>query len=114
MKGLSQMSSNVWLHLQEAQTIKLAHTIILHVAVQRYDALKRADACKSIASASLKAHLKKKIGTLRHVVVARVRNRPTLVLCLAVLGFSAPSSLDTLSPCTEVQPHMIYPNPIIP
>lgn len=55
---------------------------------------------------SLIAHLKKKIGTLRHVVVARVRNRPTLVLCLAVLGFSAPSSLDTLRACSEVQPHM--------
>ena len=42
------------------------------------------------------SHLKKKIGRLRHVVVARVRNRPTWVLCLAVLGLPAPSSLETL------------------
>ena len=42
------------------------------------------------------SHLKKKIGRLRHVVVARVRNSPTWVLCLAVSGFPAPNSLETL------------------
>ena len=75
--------------------------------MQQCDAPKGADARKCISSVSLIAHLKKKIGTLRHVVVARVRNRPTLVLCLAVLGFAAPSSLDTLGPYTEAQPHMM-------
>ena len=80
--------------------------------LQRYDALKRANACNGMSAVSLIAHLKKKMGTLRHVVVARVRNRPTLVLCPAVLGFPAPSSLETLHPYTEVQPHKIYLNPM--
>lgn len=43
------------------------------------------------------SHLKKKIGRFRHMVVARVRNSPTRVLCLAVSGLPAPSSLETLN-----------------
>ncbi len=41
-------------------------------------------------------YLKKKMGTLRQVVVVSVRKRPTLVVCRAVLGLPAPNSLDTL------------------
>ncbi len=49
-------------------------------------------------------YLKKKMGTLRQVVVVSVRKRPTLVVCRAVLGFPAPNSLDTLQ-----APHMHFP-----
>lgn len=41
-------------------------------------------------------YLKKKMGTFRQVVVVSVRKSPTLVVCRAVLGFPAPSSLETL------------------
>lgn len=41
-------------------------------------------------------YLKKKMGIFRQVVVVSVRKRPTLVVWRAVLGFPAPSSLDTL------------------
>lgn len=42
------------------------------------------------------AYLKKKMGTFRQKVVVRVKKMPTLVVCLAVLGFPAPNSLETL------------------